>query len=354
MSVRRIAIVSPESSGGARHTVEKLIKGLRREGFFVEQLSLRGNVLMQTINDLVNASLLREYDAIIYTGSIPRASSLVARSRAKVLLFVHGFVLHEIAGALRTSTSLREMAGSLYLAFSWNIGRALKVVDLYICHSITLCEENGLKKDFVLLPQYIFPEELEKYIEFEEAPKSDKGNRPGVRVVTYSSFAISPRLLPIYHIVALLRSTSRMVGSRSVELTVIDPRLNERREERWGNLIVRYVKFLPRREFLKLLASADLYVERCIDEELRMSSIEAGLLGIPVAKLTHPKFVARQDYGDEVLWSSSPRELVDVLADYIANVEYWKPYYAKKLRNFLATRRSWDSVKKPLVDFLKA
>jgi len=62
--------------------------------------------------------------------------------------------------------------------------------------------------------------------------------------------------------------------------------------------------------------------------------------------------VARQDYGDEAIWSSSPRGLIDVLADYIVDIEYWKPYYAKKLRSFLAMRRNWDSVKEPLVDFL--
>jgi len=35
--MRRIAIVTPESSGGARYSVEKLVKGLRREGFLIEQ-----------------------------------------------------------------------------------------------------------------------------------------------------------------------------------------------------------------------------------------------------------------------------------------------------------------------------
>jgi len=95
--MRKIAIVTPESSGGVKYMVEKLVKGLRREGFLVERLPLRGNVFMQTINDLINASLLRGYDAIIYTGSIPRVSSLIARSRAKALLFVFGFVLHEIS-----------------------------------------------------------------------------------------------------------------------------------------------------------------------------------------------------------------------------------------------------------------
>jgi hypothetical protein len=51
-----------------------------------------------------------------------------------------------------------------------------------------------------------------------------------------------------------------------------------------------------------------LYIERCIDEELGNGSIDAGIVGTPVAKLTHPLFVERQDYKDGVLWASLPRE----------------------------------------------
>ena len=88
-----------------------------------------------------------------------------------------------------------------------------------------------MKKDFVLLPRYVFPEELENYVRFREALESDEEEHSRVRVVTYSSFAISPRLFPTYHIVALLRSASRIVRNKFVELMVVDPRLSARKEE---------------------------------------------------------------------------------------------------------------------------
>jgi hypothetical protein len=76
------------------------------------------------------------------------------------------------------------------------------------------------------------------------------------------------------------------------------------------------------------------------------------LLGTPIAKLTHPKYAERQDYKDEVLWASSLQKFVDTLGDYMWCLDYWKPYYAKRLRNFLITRRDWDSVKISLVKYI--
>jgi hypothetical protein len=76
------------------------------------------------------------------------------------------------------------------------------------------------------------------------------------------------------------------------------------------------------------------------------------LLGTPIAKLTHPKYVERQDYNDEVLWASSPQKFIDMLSDYIQHLDYWKPYYTKKLRSFLITYRNWDYVKVPLLKYI--
>ncbi len=41
---------------------------------------------------------------------------------------------------------------------------------------------------------------------------------------------------------------------------------------------------------------------------------------MPVAKLTHPLFVERVDYKDEVLWVSSPREFVELVLEYLRDV----------------------------------
>ncbi len=61
-----------------------------------------------------------------------------------------------------------------------------------------------------------------------------------------------------------------------------------------------------------------IFISSHIAISLLLSS--AGIVGIPVAKLTHPLFVERQDYKDEVLWVSSPREFVELVLEYLRDV----------------------------------
>jgi len=76
-------------------------------------------------------------------------------------------------------------------------------------------------------------------------------------------------------------------------------------------------------------------------------------MGTPIAKLTHSFYVDRQDYTNEVIWESSFNKLVNTISDYLNNVEYWKPFYVKRLREFLLNKRNWDHIKEPLIKFLK-
>jgi len=111
---------------------------------------------------------------------------------------------------------------------------------------------------------------------------------------------------------------------------------------------------MPKHLFLKTLASSDLYIERCIDEELGNTSIEAGLLGTPIAKITHSKYIPRQDYGeDTMILAKSVREFIDKLIEYINNMEYYREYYSKRMWNFITTKRVWDAVKHDLIRRLR-
>jgi hypothetical protein len=350
--MKKITIIVSESSGGVKTIINKLIIGLRREGFSVIRINLHGkNRIVRAFEDLKNIKFLRHFDTVIYTGSIPYPSCWFIKGLTKILIFLHGFVVYEIMSVLNDPCApLRTKIKSLYLLQSWNLNRLLGCADLYICHSLTTCEMNGIDEDFILLPQFIFPEETESYSKLCSILTKDGGfSYNEVKIVTYTSAA--PRFLEPYYIIKLMISISKRVPSKKIQLLVIDPRAKEGQEE-YDNLKVKFIKPLPRHRFLQLLAQADLYLERCIDEELGLTSIEAVLLGIPVAKLTHPKYVERQDYKDEVLWASSPQKFIDMLSDYVRHLDYWKSYYAKKLQNFLTTRRSWDYVKIPLLKYI--
>jgi hypothetical protein len=344
------AIVSPRALGGVRTMISKLVKGLQREGFHVSVVPLvQANLLAKLYSDMADLKKLRGFDAVIYMGSIPWPSHILISDDTLVALFVHGFVRQELINVMKLR---RFKAGPLLSLSLWSISKSIGRIDLFICHSHTSCEANGIRERFVLLPQFVFPEEVELYSELKKSFEEDSGTScERFKVVTYASFATSPRLLTQPYVLTLMKEVSKRV-KKEIELVMIDPKTRER-EERWENLLVRYVKYLRREDFLRLLAQSDLYIERCIDEELGLASIEAALLGTPIAKLTHPKFVNRQDYREEVIWSSSFKGLAEAIADYLNNIYHQKPLYSKKLRDFLISRRSWDHVKKPLIDSIR-
>jgi len=352
----KIAIVMPGAMGGVKQTIKKLIKGLRLEGFYVEPITLHGNNLIDTTaSDLRNINALRRFDVVIYMGSIPWPSHLFVDDHVKTILFVHGFVKDELLNAIKHG-KLRTKMGAVYLLSLWDFFRATNRIDAFICRCITSCEVNRIQKNYILLPEFVFSNEVKFFEEFVKKhgeEHRDDHSYSMVRLITYTSYAESPRLLKPRHLEHLAKLASKHVNKR-IELSVIDPRRESSAVRIGENLIVRYIKPMPKEEFYKFVINADLFIELCIDEELRNTSIEAALLETPVAKLTHPKYINRQDYDkDDLIQEYSSKKLIERLVDYLNNIEYYKPYYAKKLKIFILKHRTWDIVKRTLIKYIK-
>jgi hypothetical protein len=352
MRNNKIAIVIPGAKGGVKQTIEKLIKGLKLEGFYVEPITLHGNYLVDKIvSDLRNINALRRFDSVIYMGSIPWPSHLFIDNHVKTILFVHGFVKDELLNAIKHE-KLRTKMGAVYLLGLWDFFMATNRIDAFICRCFTSCEVNGIKKNYILLPEFVFSDEIkffEEFIRKHSDEQKDDRPRPIVRIATYTSYAESPRLLKPRHLEYLAKRVSKHVDRR-IELSVIDPRRESGIVRMGENLIIKYIKPMPKEEFYKFIINTDLFIELNIDEELRNTSIEVALLETPIAKLTHPKYINRQDYGeDDLIQEYSFKKLVERLVDYLNNIEYYRPYYAKKLKTFILERRTWNVVKKPLI-----
>jgi len=355
-----IAVVVPgKPSGGVKQTIDKIIRGLSLEGFCVKQLKPHvKTILNETMFDIKNIRTLRtlrELDAVIYMGSIPLPSHVFISNHVKTILFVHGFVKDELLNAIKRG-NLWEKAGATYFLGLWGLSRTINKIDLFICRCLTSCEANKIWEKFILLPEFVFPEEV---VAFEELIKKhrrdyrDRDNSSGVKILTYTSYAESPRLLKLQYVEHLIKHVSRQV-KKEIELLIIDPRRGNETTKLAENLIVRYLKPLPKEMFYKYAMNADLFIELCIDEELRNTTIEVALLETPVAKLTHPRFVGRQDYSeDDLLQGYSFKNLVDLLVEYLSNIEYYKSYYVKNLKNFILKHRTWDAVKSPLINHIK-
>jgi glycosyltransferase involved in cell wall biosynthesis len=338
-----ICIIAPPTLGGVTTITQKLVAGLKKENIQVD-LILGKNIsrysLLKYWTDSFKARGL-DCDATIFLGSVaPPSIYFLQQPR---IVFIHGFLVHEILSTFRSNTPLRTKIGG-FLNLSQFILQKFSA-DLFICHSATTCEFNNVSR-YVLLPQYILPEEIA-----EREPRQKELRQ--ITVVAYASFVQSPRLLEPEYFLPIFKRAAVSAG-RETEVVVVDPRRFSVEVREFGPLRVKFLPRQPKDKFLGLLGGADLFFEECVDEELRYSSIEAGLLGTPIAKLTHPRFWKRQDYGeDEIVLARSVKELTEKLAEYLRNIEHHREHYSKAVRNFVITKRHWDYVKQPLLNALR-
>lgn len=343
-----IVFIAPSSiSGGIATIYHNLYRSLISEGYQVDAIRLGGGsfpLFSCIYSDILNAKYLADYDIALYIGSIPWPSHILAKSlRIPTGLFLHGYVYHELLHIILHEKVFRRKIGAIIPTIMFKTTTFLDTIDLYICHSLTICETCKIPKNrCVILPQWFLPENLKFLKTFIKARRRKRK----IRIVTYTSYANSPRLLNTTHLITLARIIRRVV-KREFELIIVDPKRGVSYPRS-----AKIVRRLPRYEFLSLLASADLYIECCIDDELRYGALEAMTMGIPVAKLTHSRYWDRQDYKEDLILARSFRELVEKLVEYINDIGHYYPYYSRRAREFVQTKRTWNAVKGPFLEAL--
>ncbi|MCX8137669.1 hypothetical protein [Pyrobaculum aerophilum] len=342
-----IAIVIPRVTGGVKTTSNKLINALRYEKISLDVY------LMKNWHDRLKLEA-NNYDAVIFLGSIPPISSLSVS--VPKLLFVHGFIRHEAIGLLRQYNP-RSIMGGLSMLIKNEFYQIFEKFDAYICRSYTTCEANKIiDRKHIILPHFIIDKELARTEEvFNKKNKflENMKNKDYVSIIGYLSHAHSPRLLTIEQFISLAKILDKKI-KRKVLFSIIDPHVSSIQIKESYKIKLMIIPFIRRAYFLKLLYNSDLYLERCIDEELGSASLEAGLLGTPVAKITHTNFLIRQDYtSNEILVASSLNDFVEKLAEYINDIEYFEPLYSIKLRQYIIHKRHWNSVKAGLINYLR-
>jgi len=349
---KRIAMVTRATGGGVKATVSGMRRALSSEGHYPELVILRGlSIPYMMCSDLTNIRRLEDFDNVLYMDSIAWPSHLFTRG-PKNGLFLHGFVDLELINAAKHE-SLRPRLGALaLLAYRKVCDSIAGKLDFSICRSLTSRETNKVRGTCVILPQFILEEDIPFYQAFSRHRGDAENPDRTVRIASYLSLARSPRLLSAKHLLTIAERLTRLVKTRC-EFTVVDPVNSIRSSYSIGPGYLRVLRYLSRTEFLILLNSSDLYLERCTDEELGISSLEAGLLGTPVAKMTLPRFESRQDYCDGDLMSAPSIEgLTKTVAEYVNRVEDYKPYYKRGIGNFIRSKRLWSQVKKPLMQEL--
>ena len=345
---KKIAIVISAANLGVRTVLFQLYKGLRSENYCVKLLQLQPPLPYSVYGDLKNIKRLDDYDTVLYMGSIAWPSHMFI-SEAKKALFIHGFIDIELTNLIRYGSLRVKLGASPLLVYRRIFNSKLNMLDFFICHSLTSREINKVAGACIIIPQFIVEEDIQFYDAFSRLYKK----HDIVRILTYTSLARSPRLLSGESLMGLAKRLNRLV-KRKFEFYIIDP-INSVESSQANSLgYVKVLGRLPRLQYLELLASSNLYIESGLDEEIRYGSLEAGLLGTPIAKITFPRFISRQDYNEENLLSATSIErLTEEIAEYINNIEHYEPHYKKNIRDFILSKRVWRKVKKSLIEELE-
>lgn len=347
-------------SGGVRTTVAKLAEALTMEGLIVRRIVFPSILPPNRISDTskIASSLfkemslcrtLKDFDTVIYMGSIAYLSHFLYFVPKKALV-IHGFVQQEWTHWIQKNEHLVGRAFIKARLRYWqlfNSNPKLNELDFLVCRSETNAEENRIRGDHVILPNYVLPREVEAYKTMYEAYKERITEPNEVRVLCYLSTVKSPRLLTREQIMHLYNLLTKQT-SKKVKFVLIDP-FSPKTENNESDSF-RVLPYVSPQEWIRLISSSDLFLDTCTDEELRNGPIEAGLIGVPFAKVTYPQYSSRQDYrANEVLTAGSVPELVKKLAGFCNELEYFRPRYSQNVRKFVTKLRSWDCIKGTLL-----
>jgi hypothetical protein len=217
-----IALIAPSGiSGGVATIFKNLYKSLLIEGINVNIIRVgrkKSSFLSSICDDIVKCRHLLEQNLALYVGSIPYPSHIFARLvGVPVALFLHGYVYDELFQRMLHGAGIKNKISAATQVIMFNSAKFLNTVNLYICHSLTVCETNKIPPErCVLLPQWIFPRGF-------NIPKTSSDKKDVVRIVTYTSYEAPPRLLNTTHLIALAQAVKRMV-KRKFELIIVDPK----------------------------------------------------------------------------------------------------------------------------------
>jgi hypothetical protein len=227
------------------------------------------------------------------------------------------------------------------LILYWKLLNRLDMIDHHIYHSFStrvLNEGTHLRKSSILVPQFLLEDEVMKPTE-----RIFVRSEPSL-IVTYTSTVRSPKLLDFKDIIKLFK-TVKTLSRRELKVVVINP-LGPGIDVGW----LKVLPMLPRAEYLKLVRKADIYFERCIDEELGYATFEAAQLGTTIAKLT-TTHKEHQDYdATQMLLAEQADSLSVKITNYI---NYPHSAYAEEMLSFIRRKRTWNGVKRPLIKALE-
>jgi len=320
----KIGIINTfDKVGGRRTFIDEFSDVLKKKGYTVKVVDLN----MVSVGELNNFDILHFSDHYLRMN----AWKLLLVNHPKKILTVHGWVKKETVHELKHGRpDFRTVAGGLLSLAIWNVVPLL--FDIITCPSKRTAEENGLK-NAIVMSNAISSKYCESVGEIDDA----RTKPIEILFVTYVSIG-GLKNVGLTQTIRVVKKLNEILNNRKVALLVFG-------KDYYGRSRYPYVHFMGySNEFLGILKSSDLFISGKSFPDLGYAEMEAGILGIPVAKFTEDYETEEIIDGQTGVLAKSEDEMVNKLLDYISDLKNNKQKLGNSFREYINKNKSWNGV----------
>lgn len=295
-----------------------------------DELGYKGVVVDE---DLINTRLLKKYDVIQVNGPVGfRTLFKIWRSKVTAFLTLHGWVIQEPFNQLKIKKDLKStlyfVYKVIYNLLNW-IFHLILFIPLIYNNRVTAVSKITSKKNRVnafVIPNALITDEIEGKV--RECPEL---HWDCITAVTYISGGGS-KVLSIQRLAEIISEVNRKAGCR-IRLLVFgeSPEIEDDCIEFMGY----------RDDFLCHVRSADIMLLGYDMSELGYAVLEAGYLGVPVAKF-RGEFEELQDEVHGII-AEDDSEMIEKLIRFIENPNL-KDKWGKNIKRHIIMTRSPDVI----------
>lgn len=311
--------------GGVRTFVDNFSKALGREGYIVKIVDLS----RYTVKELNNFDILHLQTFIgKYHWKL-----LFARHPVKVLT-VHGWVLKEKLNSISRSrnrnwTGLRMVLYFPLMFLMWNL--VTLFFDFITCPSVRTAEENNLN-NAIIISNAIFPK---SYANVDVICLREKPDE--VLFATYASGG-GLKNVTLDRTIRVVEKLNKIIKSKSITLMVFGK--NDCVKPSYP-----YIRIMGySSKFLNILRSSDLFITGKTFPDLGYAEMEAGILGIPVAKFAEDYEIEEIIDGETGILAKSEDEMVNKLLNYISDLDNNKQNLGNSFYEYIKMNKSWNKI----------
>lgn len=327
LKMLKIGIIDvSEREGGRRAFIDNFYKALKKEGYAVDFVDLK-----KASVDVLNSFNILHFSSHFWGKQLWK---LLLATRPKKILTIHGWVMKERLHDLRHMglgfrASCREFIYSLLSLVFLRIAPLL--FDAITCPSKRTAEENRLKTA-AIISNALFPEYFRNIDEINVRRKQND-----VLFVTYVSIG-GLKNVAVARTLKVVRRLNEVLKRRKVTLLVFGKDYPSRDESPY----VHFMGFSDK--FLRVLRSSDLFITGKTFSEIGYAEMEAGILGIPVAKFTTDSATEEIIDGQTGILAKTEDEMVRKLLDYVSDLENAKQTLGNNFRKYIENEKSWSKV----------